>query len=223
VCLLFNALSTKISKYTPVEITDQWNLRISPSGYAFSIWGIIYTLLLVFTVYQGLPQEWVPARNNELIFDQIGYVFAANCILNASWLMIFQTGTMTGFIVSLIDMLALLVTCLFIMTRCTRYNVNTMEAISMRIGFSLYAGWVTSATLLNVSYVLASLGVREPKYNEEKWTVVILWIAFAIYNVASFSERNPLYGAVYIWTILAIRNNVLKTKPELEDLEKNTS
>lgn len=88
----------------------------------------------------------------------------------------------------------------------------------MRIGFSLYAGWVSSATLLNFSYVLAALGMREPRYNEEKWTIIILWVAFGIYNVASYLERNPLYGSVLIWTILAIRNNVMKMKPELEDL-----
>ena len=99
--------------------------------------------------------------------------------------MIFQTGTLTGFVISFIDMLALLATCLFMMMKATRSNVNTTEAISMRIGFTLYAGWVSSATILNASYILAGLGMREPRYNEEKWTVIILWVGFAIYNVAA--------------------------------------
>ena len=99
--------------------------------------------------------------------------------------------------------------------KATRSDVNTTEFISIRIGFSIYAAWVSSATILNASYILASLGMREPRYDEEKWTVIILWVGFLIYNVASVIERNPLFGAVYIWTILAIRNNVIKTKPEL--------
>jgi len=28
-----------------------WNLPIDPAGYAFSIWGLIYTLLGIFTVW----------------------------------------------------------------------------------------------------------------------------------------------------------------------------
>jgi hypothetical protein len=58
---------------THIDISDQWDLRIMPAGWAFSIWGIIFTLLGVFVGYQALPSSWVPGRNDTLIFEDIGY------------------------------------------------------------------------------------------------------------------------------------------------------
>ena len=40
----------------------------------------------------------------------------------------------------------------------------------------------------------------------------------AIYNVATYVERNPLYGGIYIWVIFAIRNNVETYKSQYTDL-----
>ena len=54
------------------DITDEMDLRIAPASYAFSIWGLIYTLMAIFVVYQALPDSWAESRNNELIFKEIG-------------------------------------------------------------------------------------------------------------------------------------------------------
>jgi hypothetical protein len=53
--MLLNGLSPVIMPNSLVEITDGVDARISPDGWAFSIWGLIYTLLGVFVVYQALP------------------------------------------------------------------------------------------------------------------------------------------------------------------------
>jgi len=60
------------------EVTKAWKLLIPPIGWAFAIWGIIYMFNLLFVVYMVLPCSWVPLRNNDLIFGQIGYLFAIN-------------------------------------------------------------------------------------------------------------------------------------------------
>ena len=43
--------------------------------------------------------------------------------------------------------------------------------------------------------------------NEQEWGVAIIWVAFVIYNVASIREKNPVYGLVYVWVIVAIKAN----------------
>lgn len=53
---------------------------ISPAGWAFSIWGVIYSLLAGFTVYQAIPGAWISNRNDDLIFNWITYAWWINMI-----------------------------------------------------------------------------------------------------------------------------------------------
>ena len=70
-------------------ITDEIDAAVTPADYAFTIWALIYSLIFVFVVYQALPSAWVPNRNDQLIYYDIGYVFIVNMITNGAWLLIF--------------------------------------------------------------------------------------------------------------------------------------
>jgi len=72
---------------------------------------------------------------------------------------------------------------------------------------SIYSGWLTAATILTASTTLQKLGMMDPNIiygDEQQWTVLTLWIALVIYNIAQYSEKNPIYGAVFVWALLAI-------------------
>lgn len=224
ICMTANGLSQVVSEWSLRDITDYWNNRIDPDTYAFSIWGLIYSLMGMFVVYQALPDSWVPERNDELIFGKISYAFMVNMLMNAFWLVIFQTNTIWGFILSFLQIVVILGTNLYMMMMSTRSETNWVEWISIRGGFSIYSGWVTAATILNATYMLKSWGLNETDVdwlNEEYAAVAMVWIAFVVYNLATYIDRNPLYGAVFIWVITAIRNNVVENKSELTTLETN--
>ena len=65
-------------------------------------------------------------------------------------------------------------------------------------------GWGTAALILNIAFMLKSWGVVGDF--EVTVSVIILWVALVIYVIYSFLERNPLFGAVYIWVLFAIRD-----------------
>ena len=65
IAMIINATSNSFSKATQPAIMAEWLVKISPSGWAFSIWGIIYTLLAVYTVYQALPNEKISGGKTE--------------------------------------------------------------------------------------------------------------------------------------------------------------
>ena len=127
---------------------------ISPDGWAFAIWGIIYSALAMFVTYQALPASWVPDRNDTLIFEDIGYNFFINIILNQLWIVIFSFSTLPAFILSLFEIIWLLSNTVFIMMKSLRTEVNIWEWISIRAGFSIYSGWLTAATILTASTTL---------------------------------------------------------------------
>ena len=223
IAMLLNGLSPVIMPQSLTEITDNIGALIEPDGYAFAIWGLIYSLLGVFTVYQALPSSWVPSRNDQLIYYDIGYVFFANMIINGVWLIIFQTYTGAGMILGLLDIALMLASNLYIKMVSNRTSVNIPEWIGLRAGFSIYSGWVTAATILNATFLLKFFGVDDlGPINEEQATVGILYIAFFIYNLASYSELNPLLGSVFIWVVTAIRSNIMNNKPEYTLLKEQT-
>ena len=80
-----------------------------------------------------------------------------------------------------------------------RDNVNVAEFITLRVQLSIFVGWVTAATILNIAIVLKTvLGLNK---GEETWSWIILVAAFVIYSGLVFLEKNPLYGLVYAWVL----------------------
>ncbi len=88
-----------------------------------------------------------------------------------------------------------------------RHKCNFWTFLSLRIGFAIYAGWVNAATILNVSIWLRSIGVKDPGLfiSEDTFAVIILWVALIIYVATTMYNRNPIFGLIYIWVLMAIR------------------
>lgn len=161
-------------------------------------------------------------RSDHMIYDKISVLFSINMLLNAIWLPLFQVNTGWGFIVSWLVMLCLLVTAYMMMAIADREAIWWPEILLVRAPFSIYAGWLTGATLLNTSYMLKSFGMADDDFNrkgvdiqdwgkwmlfgytEQHYAAVALTVAFIVVTVTSWVERNPLYGAVGIWALTAI-------------------
>jgi hypothetical protein len=138
-------------------------------------------------------------------------------LINGVWLLIFQTYSGAGMVFGLLDIILMLASNIYIMMVSDRTSVNITEWIGLRGGFTIYSGWVTAATILNATFMLKFFGVADPDIpyvNEEQITVGILFVAMAIYNLAAWTELNPLYGSVFIWVVMAIRSNIINNKPE---------
>jgi hypothetical protein len=79
------------------DITDFWTAPLDPKGWAFSIWGIIYTLLGMFVFYQMVPAEWVAylggKKDDDMLFNKMNFIFVVNMMLNTAWLPLFQSNT----------------------------------------------------------------------------------------------------------------------------------
>jgi hypothetical protein len=156
----------------------------------------------------------VPSRNDQLIYYDIGYWFFANMLSNGMWIVIFSTFTWWGFVLGLMDISFMLATNIYIMMISDRTSVTITELIGLRGGFTIYSGWVTAATIINVAFLLKSVfGFADPMtyVSEEQIAIVILFVALAVYNLASYIELNPLYGSVFIWVLMAIRYQFMST------------
>ena len=87
-------------------------------------------------------------------------------------------------------------------------GINMTEMISLRGLMSIYAGWLSAASILGMGVFLQSLGMTDENgYNETAWSVAMLWVALAIYAANTYVNSDPLFGAVFIWVGLGIRDN----------------
>jgi len=114
---------------------------------------------------------------------------------------------------------------IYMMMQSISTPVNSTEFIAMRGGFSIYSGWVTAATILNATYMLKSFGVADPDLamDEEEITCEILGVAWLIYTLVAYTERNPLYGSMLLYVVYAIRDNIVNNKPQYTKIEESAN
>jgi benzodiazapine receptor len=193
---LANALP--LNGQTTGEISDRFQVYFVPAGYVFSIWGLIYIGLVAFAVYQALPVQ----RQNPRLRG-IGYMFALSCLANIIWLFLWHYEI---FPLTLVAMGALLLLLIVIYLRLdiNRAQVPTAEKWLVHIPFSIYLGWITVATIANVTSVLDYLNWSGWGISPEVWTVIVLSTGVAIASAVSLTRGDVAYMLVIMWAFSGI-------------------
>lgn len=193
VVLNYLAVSLPLGGRDTGAISDAYPNLFAPAGYAFSIWGLIYTLLAIYVVYQLV-------RGNKLT-DQINRIFIINALFNAGWLIAWHYDVIW---LSVIIMLGLLITLIKIADLLKVQKLTKAEHWLVRLPFSIYFGWITVATIANVTILLVSLGWNGFGLSEVFWTVAILLVGTLIGTWRTILDRNIPYALVLIWAYGAI-------------------
>ena len=137
-------------KFT-AEISDVNPTLITPAGYVFSIWGIIYILLGVFVVFQALPSQ-----QGQAFQKKIGWLFALSSLLNIVWLFLWQFEYLVFSVVLMFLLLASLI-LIYLRLDIGISKVTMREKLAVNLPFSVYLGWITIASIANVSVTMVSL------------------------------------------------------------------
>ena len=180
------------------EISDGFDIYFVPAGYVFSIWGLIYIGLIAFAIFQALPAQ----RQNPRL-EKVGtWAILAN-LANAAWIF---TWHYQLFPLSLVMMVILLVSLLFIYQGLGigRSAVPASERWLAHLPFSIYLGWISVATIANVSDVLDYINWGGFGIAEEIWMVLLLAVVAALAWVMSTMRRDIAYLAVLLWALAGI-------------------
>ena len=193
---LANALP--INGQTQAEISDRFDVFFVPAGYAFSIWGLIFLGLIAFAVYQALPAQRENAR-----LRRVGYLFALSCVANITWLFLWHYEV---FVLTLVVMAALLLLLIGVYLRLDigRAQVGGVERWLVDVPFSVYLGWITVATIANVTVVLDYLGWNGWGISPQAWTVIMLFAGLVIATAMSLTRGDVAYSLVLIWAYVGI-------------------
>ena len=180
------------------EISDRFDVYFVPAGYVFSIWSIIYIGWIAFVIFQFLPaqKEYSRLRN-------LGYWFALSGVFNAAWLFCWHYNL---FGLSVLVMLALLVTLIvsYLKLDVGGRQVSTGEKWAVDIPFSVYLGWISVATIANVTDWLYLIEWTGFGISPQVWAVIMLAVASLLGALMAFRRRDAGYLFVFVWAFAGI-------------------
>ena len=199
--VLVNSLAgstTLLGGVNTAQVSNANPTLITPAGYVFSIWGIIYVLLGIFVVFQALPSQ-----QGKEFQKSVGWLFVLSSVANIAWLFLWQFEYLS---VSVVLMFLLLVSLILIYTRLGigKSKVSLRERLAVHLPFSVYLGWITIATIANVSVTLVSINWNGFGVSAEVWATFVVILALIIALIVIVTRRDIAYALVIIWALAGI-------------------
>jgi hypothetical protein len=187
------------------QVSDSYPNLFAPIGLTFSIWGLIYLLLAVYVIYQFKKDGFV---------SKVNIYFIISSLANILWIFAWHYDFIG---MSLVLMLIILFCLIKIAETLNRESLSIREKFLIRLPFSVYFGWITVATIANVTTLLVSLNWSGAGVSNEAWTVVVLLVGTLIGVWRMFKDKALAYGVVFIWAYLGIY--LKHTSPNFFDRE----
>jgi hypothetical protein len=179
---LANALP--LNNKTTGELSDQYPNLFVPAGITFSIWGIIYILLVVFLILQFRD-------SNKSLVASIGWAFALSSLFNALWILAWHYELLP---LSLLIMIGLLLCLIFISWKIYPLQVGWIKA-----AFGVYLGWICVATIANVTALLVNYNWGGWGIPAQIWAITMIGIGLIIAAFSLIRLQNPFIGLAVIW------------------------
>ena len=200
--IVINYLSNTgfINGRTMKIVSDDYHNFFTPASFAFSIWGLIYLLLIGFVTYSFFILK---AKKESQIIDRVGAWFTVSCLLNSIWVIAWLTDYIG---ISVVLMILLLLTLLKIVVNVNVALTNPPFRIVAFVWwpFSLYAGWISVALIANIAAYLVKIDWNGWNISPVYWTMIMVIVA-GIVNVFMTWKRNMReYALVGVWALIAV-------------------
>ncbi|EOH99847.1 hypothetical protein UAW_01000 [Enterococcus haemoperoxidus ATCC BAA-382] len=197
------AVLLPLNGMTTQEVSDTYPNLFAPAGLTFAIWSVIYLLLAGFVVYQWLKPGKDSVLINQQISKKLRMTFIISSILNSIWLVAWQYLYID---LSVVIMLALLSVLIYINRILANTPLTKKEYIFIRLPFSIYFGWITIATIANITAFLVDKNIAFLQNNQVLWTIVILVIGVMIISLTIIRNHDSAYGLATVWAYYGILN-----------------
>jgi hypothetical protein len=173
-------------------------VQIIPANYAFAIWGLIYLGLIAFAIYQFQPSQ----RQNPIL-QRSGYLLVFASVAQCAWIYFFLARL---FPLSVIAMLGVLLPLIGLYQRLGigQQRVSRQEQWFIHIPISIYLGWITVATVVNVAIALYSINWNGWGITPPIWTVMMMMISTVIAALVYVQRHDVAFTLVIVWALVAI-------------------
>lgn len=184
------AMLLPIGGQTTEEISNKYINLFTPTGLTFSVWAVIYLLLII-----GFLQIILSKKEtfNELT-GKISYWFIISCLLNIVWIFMWHYNEV------LLSTIIIILLCITMYTLLSKVENNGI----MFWAISIYTGWISIATIASFFVCMVYMGVNGTS------TLSMIIVAIVIIGVSilmgciSRKLSNLPFGLVSLWAIIGI-------------------
>lgn len=202
--IAINALANIIpfNGLTTGELSDYYANLFTPAGYVFSIWGIIYLLLGVFSFYQ--------LKADDALHEKIDILFILSCVFNSVWIFLWHYQYVFLSLFAMFGILGILI-LIYVRLAIGVSEVSSDERNMVHLPFSVYLGWLTVAPIANVAAFLVGSGWNGFNQAAINMTVGMVAVAMALTLINTYTRGDVGYAAVIVWALGGIYQKQVNT------------
>ena len=198
--LVVNVLANAVplGGQTTGAVSAKYPSLFTPAGYVFSIWGLIYLLLIAFAVWQALP-----GQRHDSCLHRLRVPFLLSCGANGAWIFAWHYDQV---ILSFILMLVLLGSLVTIYRRLPPAPMRAapVRFVCLALPFRVYTAWIAVASLANLSALQVHFGLQDWGVGELAQTLVKLGLLSLVALVLLVRRKDMVFLLVLAWAALGI-------------------
>jgi len=179
------------------DISDKYTTLITPATFAFSIWGVIYGLLLITLIYFFIKRKDPRASK---VVELISPLFILSSVFNIGWIVTFSYELLG---ISTILIFAMLFSLIIIIEKIYK-NRAEISYILPILSFTLYSAWVFIASVINVALFLVQKNWGGLGISNSIWTIIVLFIAIAFVLFYLSQYKNAIFPISVAWGFFGI-------------------
>lgn len=192
------ASALPLNGQTTGEISNRFPAYFVPAGYVFAIWFLIFAGWIAFAIYQALPAQ----RENPRLRN-LGYLFALSGVVNAGWLFCWHYNQFGLSVLVMLVLLGLLIAS-YLKLDVGNTPARGAEKWSVDVPMSVYLGWITVATVANVTTWLYAINWDGWGIAPQVWAAIMIAVASVLGVLMTFSRRDSGYVFVLAWAFAGI-------------------
>jgi len=214
--VIVNGLATALplNNKTTGQLSDQYPNLFVPAGLTFSIWGVIYILLAIFVIY-GLIIAIKKDTQKISFIENIGILFFISCLANIGWIFAWHYEILPLSLLLMLLLLGCLIT-IYLRLHIGKSDSPQTEKYLVHLPFSVYLGWITIATIANVTALLVDVNWNTFGLGEQFWAVAVIIVGIAIALSILFTRKDIFYCLVVDWALIGIliKRLAVETTPD---------
>lgn len=178
------------------DISAMFPTKITPAGFAFSIWGVIYTLVLITVLWMLYKHK---EKEMSQVINAVGWWFNLSALANILWTITFSYLKLP---LSSILIIVLLGSLVLILINLSKLGLKLNSIFPL--AFGLYSGWVMIATVVNIAASLVQINWNGFGLSESMWANIILLVSLLIVFLVTKRTTNSIVPIPVAWAYFAI-------------------
>ena len=181
------------------EVSALYPTLVTPAGYVFAIWGVIYIGLIVYSIAQftgHLAEDPLP--------DLLAWPLIISNVANVIWLLLWHSLNIYWTVPFMLALLTSLIVA-YLLARAGRPEQPTArEAWTVRVPLGVYLGWVSVATIANIAGALVAASWGGFGIPAAWWGLLVLFVATALAFANLVRVGDCVFAGVFVWALAGI-------------------